>query len=53
MILDKYGEISEKLTEILETFRKESNETRKILYESIELVKKLIDLEKNSYPYPV
>jgi len=41
MILDKYGEISEKLAEILETFRKESNESRKILYENIELMKNL------------
>lgn len=46
VLMDKYGEISEKLTQILETLQRESTETRRELTRAIdtlsELVKKLM-----------
>jgi len=43
IILDRYGEISDKLTVILETLVKESRETREILNENIRLLKESVD----------
>ena len=42
-LMDKYGEISEKLTSILETLTRESRETREILLENIKLLKEAIE----------
>jgi len=41
--MDKYGEISEKLTSILETLTRESRETREILLENIKLLREAIE----------
>ncbi len=43
ILMEKYGEISKKLTEILETLVKESKETRETLNENIKLLRKAID----------
>ncbi|RLG40105.1 MAG: hypothetical protein DRO05_07175 [Thermoproteota archaeon] len=43
LIMEKYGEISEKLTMILETLIKESNETRKMLNESMKALREALD----------
>lgn len=52
MLMDKYGEISEKLTQILETLQRESTETRRELTRAIDalsdLVKKLISEKTES-----
>jgi len=37
--MEKYGEISEKLTTILETLTRESRETREMLNETMKLLK--------------
>lgn len=42
-VMRKYGEISEKLTTILETLVRESKETRDMLNRNLELLKKAID----------
>jgi len=42
-ILNKYGEISEKLTTILETLVRESKETRQTLIETMKLLKQAIE----------
>ena len=42
-VLEKYGEISEKLTTILETLVKESKETRKMLNETMNLLKRAVE----------
>jgi len=46
IILDKYGEISKRLTQILETLIKESRETREILLENIKLLREAIEKMK-------
>jgi len=43
LILNKYGEISEKLTIILETLVKESKETREMLNETMKLLKEALE----------
>jgi len=43
LVMEKYGEISEKLTIILETLIKESNETRRMLNESMKALKEALD----------
>lgn len=43
IIMDRYGEISEKLTVILETLVKESRETREMLNETMNLLREAID----------
>ena len=43
ILMDRYGEISEKLTIILETLIKESRETREMINENIKLVKKAVE----------
>ena len=43
ILMDKYGEISEKLTSILETLIRESRETREILLENIKLLREAIE----------
>ncbi len=43
IFMDRYGEISEKLTTILETLIRESNETRKMINENIKLLKQTIE----------
>jgi len=50
LILEKYGEISKKLTEILETLVKESRETRELILENIKLTRQTLEklLEKLS-----
>lgn len=52
VLMDKYGEISEKLTQILETLQRESTETRRELTRAIdtlsELVKKLAERKEPS-----
>jgi acylphosphatase/soluble cytochrome b562 len=49
LILEKYGEISEKLTIILETLIKESKETKEMLNETMKTLKEALErLPKNS-----
>jgi acylphosphatase len=43
IIMEKYGEISEKLTTILETLVKESRETREMLNETMKLLKEALE----------
>jgi mevalonate kinase len=43
LILNKYGEISEKLTIILVTLVKESKETREMLNETMKLLKEALE----------
>lgn len=43
LIVDKYGEVSEKLAVILETLVKESKETREMLNETMRLLKDALD----------
>jgi acylphosphatase/soluble cytochrome b562 len=43
LILNKYGEISEKMTIILETLIKESKETREMLNETMRLLKEALE----------
>ena len=43
ILMDKYGEISEKLTSILEILIRESRETREILLENIKLLREAIE----------
>jgi len=43
MIMEKYGEISEKLTTILETLTRESRETREMLNGTMKLLKEAIE----------
>jgi len=43
LLMDRYGEISEKLTVILDTLIKESKETREILLENIKLLREAIE----------
>jgi len=41
--MEKYGEISEKLTIILETLTRESKETREMLNETMKLLKEALE----------
>ena len=43
MIMEKYGEISEKLTTILETLIRESRETREMLNETMKLLREALE----------
>ena len=43
IIMEKYGEISEKLTTILETLTRESRETREMLNETMKLLKEALE----------
>ncbi|MEM3027693.1 MAG: acylphosphatase [Candidatus Bathyarchaeia archaeon] len=43
LILDKYGEISEKLTIILETLIRESKETKEMLHETMKTLKEALE----------
>jgi mevalonate kinase len=43
IMMEKYGEISEKLTTILETLTRESRETREMLNETMKLLKEALE----------
>ncbi|MEM2167964.1 MAG: hypothetical protein QXK12_07780 [Candidatus Nezhaarchaeales archaeon] len=49
LILDRYGEISNKLTIILETLVKESSETREKLSKALNLLTKLVEKLTEKY----